>query len=184
MPSDEHEYHVSNRNQVLNETEYKTLQGKVFSVSGVFSGVNDGTSSYVHITTGDRPVSMRLDAASTGAFISRFYEDQGSMDVTTDGTDKEPEALNRANSETLSGSLAFNQDPTVTNTGTEILREVNGGSSGGAGPNDSAPGATAPSFVILAPNTEYLLELEDTTSDTNPDDLSYGFGFWESKFDF
>lgn len=184
MPSDEHEYHVERKIQALNEAEYKTLQGKTFSVTGVFTGVSDGATNYVHFVTGDRPVNIRADSTSTGSLVSRLYEDQGSMDVTTDGTDKEPVALNRANNESLSGSLAFNEGPTVNNTGTVLLNEVGGGSKGGLGPNDSAPGVTAPTFITLAPNTEYLLELEDSTSDTQTEDIGYGFTLFESKFDF
>jgi len=181
--SDRKEYEVERNVRSITDTEYKTFQGKNFAVNGIFQGVTDDSTRYVHIQTGERPVGAIVDTASTGAHISRLYEDQGGMDVSG-GTVKEPKALNRANNKSLSANLAFNQSPTVTSTGTELFKEVSGGSAGGVGPNDSAPGVTPESEVILAPDTEYLLEIVDTTNDTNPDDIGYGIGFYESKFDF
>jgi len=173
-------YSVENRAQVMDVPDYRAMQGKLYDVT-VNKTVSDGGKLDVHLTTGSKPAIVPVATGSSGAYTYRLYEDDGSMDVNSDGTVIEPDAFNRVTSETHGTS--WQQDPTINNYGTEVIELKASGSAGGPGSsNSSTPGAVEDGPRILKPNTDYIFELEDRTSDSDTDTLTLVANFWESDY--
>lgn len=186
MPN-ENKFHTEGKFQTFAEAEYRNLEGKLHTVSATFTPVADGEKNYVEVEVGERPLRLVSDPNGSGAFFARVYEDDGGIyDVDDTGTELTPEPINRADqSYSLDSNLAFEKNPTVTDPGTEIIEEYSAGSAGKNDAKPSTPGVVTPrTRMILAPNTKYLFEIEDATTDTDNDTYGIIMNFWETKFDF
>lgn len=173
-------FNVENRAQTITETEYRNLQGLLHHVDQNKT-VADGGELDITLTTGDKPVMLLLDVSSTGAFTYELYEDQGSMDIQDDGTAIDVKNLNRVKQ--AGHSTTWQRNPTVNNTGVELIQLKSDGTAGKPGNNDSVPGAANGDVKrILAPNTQYLFRVSDRTTDNNDDVITFNANFWETDY--
>ena len=177
-------YSVEDRNQNMTEGEYRNLQGRLHSTTTSFTNVSDGDTNYVSIRVGEKPVKIFSASNGSGGFFSRLYEDQGGMDVTYDGTVQNLRQVNRAAPNySFSTGFEIQKNPTVTSTGTELVEEYSSGTSGKNEVNRAAPGVVeAERSLILASNTDYLIEIEDTTTDSAASTYSTALNYWEMEY--
>jgi len=178
-------YSVTDRAQNMTEAEFRNLQGRLHTATVSFTGVSDGAKNYVSIQTGSKPVKIFSASNGSGGFFSRLYEDQGGQDVTFDGTVQDPEPVNREDqSYSFESGFEIQKNPTVTSTGAELVEEYSSGSAGGPSQaNTAAPGVIpGKRSLILASDTDYLIEIEDNTSDNDTSIFNIDLNFWEADY--
>lgn len=181
--TDEYQFGVADRIQTMTESEYRNVQGRLYSVTAN-KDLADGESAYVRFTTSDKPLIASININSTGKVAYSLYEDQSNMDVSG-GTEITPVAFNRSYEE--SHGTSWYKNPTVNSTGTALLEletfGTSGSNNGTTVRNDSTAGASRRGISwIFAANTEYLIELQDQTNDTNTDTVSFIINFNESEY--
>lgn len=173
-----------NRNQELTEGEYRNLEGRLHTATHTFTNVEDGDTNYVSISVGDKPIKLFSSSNGSGGYFSRLYEDNGDMNVTFDGTIVLPEPVNRQNqSYSFETGFEIQRNPTITDTGTEIIETYSSGTTGKNSANAPAPGVVeGKRSLILATNTDYLIEIEDDTQDGEPAVYNIDLNFWEITY--
>jgi len=178
---EETDYNVDEKVQTLAETQYRNLQGKTYSITEEDT-LADSEIFYIHFTTGDKPIITSIDPNSSGKFLYSLYEDQGDMDVNNDGGTIKPLAFNRVVQK--SHSTNWQKNPTVNNTGSELIELTSSGAAGATnGPlkSDSTPGAVSRELKwVFNKNTDYLIKIEDATSDSNTDTANIVIDFTET----
>lgn len=180
----ENNYRISERSQNISEAEYRNLEGEAHTPTVSFTGVADGATNYVSIQTGEKPVKIFSASNGSGGYFSRLYEDQGDMDVTYDGTVMTPSSTNRAKQDySFTTGFEIQKNPSVTSTGSELVEEYSSGTTGKNNANQAAPGVVdADRSLILAANTDYLIEIEDNTTDTTTSVYNVDLNYWEMDY--
>ena len=164
MPSPNYKYDVGDIVVTRSSSEQSALESQNWRLSNSNTDFTDGSTETILIQTGEERMELYTDIESDGSFTYTLYENPT---VSEAGTNLNLNAVNRASIESSTASAESN--PTITDTGTQLIETISTGSADtGAGANQAkTPGSiTGEVGWILAKNTDYLIEIENTSGST------------------
>jgi hypothetical protein len=154
---------------IINLEHKYTHIGRFFSASHLFKGVNNNTKVYIAFrSTIAAHVLPFIKSRGNGIFV--IYENSN---LESDGTSM-PVLNHNRNSSNISSMTAF-YNPVINSLGTKL----NGENllTGGSGNQASGDTSSFTNEIIIKPNTNYLLELENTGG--NNMDMTLAIRFYE-----
>lgn len=145
----------------MDHTHHKVHEQKYFAQCDEVQDIASGNHQY-YLIKPDAPLHLHYAISSSGAIISRLYENPN---TSLDGTGLIPRNLNRAFGTDDPATIIY-KSPTVVDPGTILCAELSGGT-GVGNTQQSAVGGMGVIEWILSASDTYLIDVESKGTDVD-----------------